>query len=235
MPLFPSQKIRFDEKEHKYFTKSGKELISASTLVHKFTPKFDEDGSISKRCAEKRGISQEQIKKEWEDLGKKAAENGTKFHAEAEHWAKKREVRDTEFSDVVGQLNAFPFKGSLHSEQRIGLPNWGIAGTIDLIDKFNSNECDLYDYKLVKELKKKSFFMYGKGYSMLLPPVSHLMNCNFVTYSLQLSIYAIMLEELGLWVRKKFLLHVNPENRKIEQHEILPLEKEAMALIRKVN
>lgn len=219
----------FKEKEHRYFTKSGKELISCSKLIHKYSPEFDPKGEIIAGSAKKKGKTVEELRKEWDYERDSANEKGTNFHKQAEYWVENKQIQDSDYKDVILQLSKFPFKGQLQSETTIYSQELGIAGTVDLIDWFDNN-CDVLDFKTNKKLKKLSFFR--KGYEMMLYPVNHLMNCNFVHYSLQQEIYAIILEENGYWVENKTLLYINPKTRLIEQHPVQPLREEAMNIIK---
>lgn len=229
MKFLNNKIINFDAENHKY-TLGKKELISASTLVKKYAPEFDPDGTILARCAEKRGISVEELRKEWDDNRDDAGDYGTRFHAEAEHWIDTKKVRKSEFSDIVKQLKKVKFRGDLRSETVIYSEELGIAGTVDCLDIYG-DEIDIYDYKTNKKLKKSAFFSRETGYSKMLYPVSHLMDCNFIHYSLQQEIYGLILEQYGYWINEKILLYVNPKTRVIEHHPIQPLRQEAKDII----
>jgi CRISPR/Cas system-associated exonuclease Cas4 (RecB family) len=224
--------ITFIEKSHTYVNKYNEILVSASTLVHKYTPEFDPDGSIIKRCAERDGIPISELRKKWDYERDSANERGTNFHKQAQHWVETGTILDADYKDIVKQLSEIPFQGKLMSETVLFSNDLGIAGTVDLIDIYRNNECDLKDFKTNKKLKKSAFWSKQGGYSMMLPPVKHLQNCNFITYSLQLEIYSILLEENGFWVNSKEILYIHPKKRAIEIHPILNLRKEALAIIK---
>lgn len=227
-----NQNLTFKEDTHQYFASNGKELISVSTLIKFFSPKFDPTGQILIRCAEKKGISPAELKKQWENEKNEAADKGKNFHRQAEYWAKNKKIdRKGDYKDVVKQITKIPFEGSLYPEVAVASVELGIAGTIDLIDEYKKKQVNIWDWKTNKELKKKSFYRREGGYQMMLEPVSHLMDCNFVHYSLQLHIYGIILEDNGYWVNDKTIVYINPKNRLIELHPILPLKREAENII----
>jgi hypothetical protein len=68
---------------------------------------------------------------------------------------------------------------------------------------------DIDDYKTNAKIDQKSFFVRGKGYQMMKPPVGHLMDCKHSHYHLQVSIYAYMLEKMGFTVRNVGYHHLN--------------------------
>lgn len=229
--------LTFDKENHKYFNKHGIEYISVSHLIELYRPKFDPTGEIIKRKAEKLGVSVQQLRKEWDDIRDNAAIKGTAIHKLAEDWINTGEWDKTsQYSNAIEQISKMEFKGQLHSETRIFSDKFGIAGTIDLIDEYKNKELNIWDFKSNKALKKKSFFSKEKrGYEMMLFPCEHLMDCNFVHYSLQLNIYSIIMEENGYWTNDKTLIYINPKTNLIELHPVLPLRDDALLMIKHYN
>lgn len=72
-----------------------------------------------------------------------------------------------------------------------------------------SRVIDVGDYKTNKSLDLRSFQHPVDGPVMMYPPVSHLEDCNFNHYQLQLSTYAWMLEKFGFQVRSLTIHHAN--------------------------
>ena len=61
--------IKFLEDTHQYINiETNEEYCSVSKLLGRYKEKFDAE-NISKWVAKKRGVSQEEILKEWEDAG----------------------------------------------------------------------------------------------------------------------------------------------------------------------
>ena len=79
----------------------------------------------------------------------------------------------------------------------------GVAGMIDLYVEKSDGTIDLIDWKTNKEIKK-----YGKK---LEEPFSDLKDCNFDKYTMQLSLYAWMLEQQGKKIGKLILLHLEED------------------------
>lgn len=70
-----------------------------------------------------------------------------------------------------------------------------VAGTADLVVK-SGNDIDIIDWKTSKEIKKKSYFNASKKKNVMMKaPLNNLMDSNYFHYSLQLSLYAYMLEQ----------------------------------------
>lgn len=229
--MIDSSNLIFKADTHQYFTKQGQELAPVSHVIKKYCQKFDPTGEIIARCAARDGKTVEEKRKEWDEIRDTASDKGNSFHRQAEHWVKTKTILDDDYKDVISQLTKIPFKGTLHSEVKLFSEELGIAGTSDLMDQHNGI-VDIYDFKTNKELKKKSFFdVKSRQYKYMLSPVSHLMDCNFVHYSLQLSIYQILLEEHGYWVNDKTLLYITPKTRQIKIHPTLPLYDEAWEII----
>lgn len=224
-------KIKFDPVEHKY-TLDGENFPSVSTLIHLYCPPFDPTGEIIARCAAKRGITVAELRKEWDFERDSACDRGHTLHSEAEHWIDTAEINEQgQYVETVRNISKIPFVGRLKSETVIYSENFKLAGTVDVIEQFPRKYCNIWDFKQNKKLSMKSFFERGKGYSYMLYPVNHLMNCNFVHYSLQLHIYALILEDNGYTVGEKRLIYVPPNTTEIQVHPVLELKAEAKAII----
>ncbi len=223
--------ITFNEPEHKYYL-DGEQLTSVSSLIHLYTPEFDPDGSILRNCSIKRGVSEGELRKEWDKERDDACDRGHQLHHEAEFWIDNKRFKPKgKWRDVVSQIAGLPFKGSLISETIIYSDKLKLAGTVDVIEEIAPKTCNIWDFKQNKKLSYKSFFKRGEGYSKMLYPVDHLLNCNYILYSLQLQIYGILLEQNGYKVGDKTLIYIPPKTRIIELHPIQDLKKEAWDLI----
>ena len=72
--------IYFDEKTHTYInTETGKELISVTTLLGKYKPKFDKMENAT-RVANREGLDVDFILDQWEKEKNKACDYGTAIH-----------------------------------------------------------------------------------------------------------------------------------------------------------
>lgn len=227
MNPFKNSDIHFDEPSHTYTRKdTGEKLISVSTLLGKYKQPFDPDGAILKKCAEKKGVTPEELKAEWEKTKVDACVRGTSFHTQVEEYINTKKIPDGPDKDIVESFAKIKFKGKLYSEVLIYSLEDMIAGTADLIELFPKSHFNLYDFKTNKKLEKYS--PWGKR---MLSPINHIYDCNFNVYQLQLSLYSYLLEEKGFWVKEMAIFYVNPKSREIEVHPIDNMRNDVLKLI----
>lgn len=77
--------LDFEEDTHKYLFNSKPLKISVSGLIKNFYEKFD-SYSISLKIAQRDGLQQENVLKEWDDIAEKAKERGNKAHKFGENY-----------------------------------------------------------------------------------------------------------------------------------------------------
>lgn len=230
--VLPTNEVIFNDKDHTYTcVKTGEKLTSVTRLVHRFSHSFDPDGSILRRCAAKRGISPEDLKKEWEAKRDSAANRGTKIHASVEYYIKNKEIKKDENEDIVQEFAKIKFAGELNSEVRLWDLNYKIAGTADIIEVLDDNKINIWDLKTNEEIKKKSFFSKGKPPIMMLPPLDRFPDSNFYHFTVQLSIYGFILDKLGYWINNLAILWINPISREIEHMDVEYARKEAQSIL----
>ena len=82
----------------------------------------------------------------------------------------------------------------------------GIAGSIDVLAKDTKNDTYIIiDWKTSKSISKSSF----GGRMGIHPITSHLMDCKYVHYSMQLSLYRYLIEEFyGIKVSNLLIAHL---------------------------
>jgi hypothetical protein len=113
---------------------------------------------------------------------------------------------------------------------RLEWPVWiaelKLAGSIDAVFRRPSDGAFfIYDWKRTKELKMENRFEKGLG------PLSHVDDCNYWHYSLQLNNYRCLLEKFyGLVVNELALVILHPNNKsfKIVKLNLMDAEVEAM-------
>ncbi len=221
-----NSKITFEPNAHTYKNEKGESLISTSTLLNLYKPKFDEHGFIAKACAKKEGISVKDILLKWEKTKNEGLARGKSFHSQVEHYLKTGEILNEDYKDVVEQVRDFGLKGQIHCEVPMHSPSYLIGGTADLLLLFDDNIIELEDWKTNKSIEKKS--KYG---NKLLYPLDDYDDCSINVYTFQLNIYKFMLEEHGYKVRKITLNHINPETRKIDRYPIKDSKKDTVKLL----
>ena len=76
----------------------------------------------------------------------------------------------------------------IYPEHLVYLKSARICGQVDRLEVVNSR-VDIIDYKTNKEIKKEAYVNWQGKMSCLNGPLSHVGDCNFNHYALQLSIY----------------------------------------------
>jgi ATP-dependent exoDNAse (exonuclease V) beta subunit len=147
----------------------------------------------------------------WEREKNEACEKGTSFHKAMEqdtinasvviHNNKKMKVQDQMLIDLQD------FNGNgLFTELLVHNDAYMIAGQIDLCFLLDNKKVSIKDYKTNKKIEKRGF----RGAKMKYPLHGY-DDCNFVHYTLQMSTYAWMLEQLGYEIESLELIHVDRE------------------------
>ena len=221
LEIFKDSKFTFDEPTHVY-RYDGVKFESVTTFLKNFKVPFDRE-YWSKRKAEERGVDQSVILEEWGQKSSKATGIGTRVHKYIEDfWSGKSPIlpededskdRVLKFLDLYDRkLKAFH---PLKSELKIFSKKWRISGTIDQPFLFwdeKLNKCFLVigDWKTNGEFKDDS---HPKGrYKKLLNPFSTLWENNHNEYSIQISLYRLILEEeANIETESGFLCHIGPD------------------------
>lgn len=235
--------IVFDEPTHTYTVKgSYKGYISCTGFIHSFFGHFDPDAIIAKmmrgpKWSESQyfGMTAEAIKKKWNDNGRSASEAGTEMHLAieqyfngAEHLIPARVLGTREWSHFVAFWNRFkdeiePYR----TEWEVFVEEIKLAGSIDGIFRSKRDGSILiYDWKRSKEIKMENNFQSGLG------PLSHLPDCNYWHYSLQLNIYRYILENYyGEHVSDMYLVILHPDQQSYKRMRLNRMDEEVEAMI----
>ena len=198
--------LKFDESTHTY-TKLKKKLTPVSYVLKKFTEEFDSD-KMSVLVANKRGITKEEVLKEWEDNKNKACQLGTKVHLFGENYCRDRNLKPTNGYEeaIVKWYSIVPdYIEPLFLELQMYSESLGIAGTADMI--FYNTKTDkllIRDYKTNQDL-----FKNYKGKKML-KPFDNLLDNPYNKYQLQLSLYQILFEQTGYEIESRALVWIKP-------------------------
>jgi len=239
--------IEFDEPTHKYTIKGeSNKWISCTGFLHDFFPHFDPDKTIDKMMASPKwleskyyGKTKNQIKEEWSNSGKEASGAGTAMHLAIEQYMHgspeviEPSIKDsiewkyfTNFwNDCGGDLVPYRSEWEVYSEPH------KLAGSIDMIYyRKSDNKYVIYDWKRSKEIKTDNRFENGYG------PTSHLPNCNYWHYTLQLNVYKWFLETYyGLEIADLYIVILHPDNTNYRRMRLnmLPDEVKEMLECRK--
>jgi hypothetical protein len=225
--------IHFDEASHTYTdTETGKQLISVTTLLGKYKPKFDAIGNAT-RVAKREGVHVDFILEQWEETKNKACDYGTHIHKVMEDFLVDGKIED-EYKELYASYSSHEdvFKGypKLHAEEKLYDTVNGIAGTGDLIYE-NSKSFKVGDFKTNKR------FRYTNEYGEYMTgPVSHLTVCEFNSYALQLSLYAHMYEAIsGKKCDGLVIFYKNPEKYEWSKIHVNYLKEEVKAIVADYN
>lgn len=194
-----------------------------------FARSVDKDFKYRKEVVEEK----KRLLSEWEQTKETALVKGTEYHKMKEKRVKENVVYGPDMKEVsvlsgIDLLSAQDFEADgLYPELILYNDSWNIAGQADWVMK-NGKTVHIKDYKTSKEIAKTAFQNQS-----LLPPVSHVPNCNYYTYSLQLSLYALMLEEHGYKIGNLAIEHVDKETfETIEMYPIEYMKKEAKDIVK---
>lgn len=225
--------IKFDADNHRY-TFGNDELMSVTTLVENFFPKFDADYWAQKKSREL-GVSADSLKEKWDRLGKEASRLGTVMHERIERYYLGEDAGDD--GEAFSMFRHFAFAVKLYpyrTEWRIYLEDYGVAGTLDFLEHTPDGHYNIYDWKRSKRLvdnsgrtiTKNSFGARGLG------PLNHLDDVAYWHYALQLSIYRLILEmRYDIKVSGMKLGVFHPENPLAYVIDVPYLRNEALILI----
>lgn len=232
--------ISFDEPTHIYTVQgSSKGIISCTKFLHEFFGHFDAKATIKKMMASpnweqskwyKPGITVEEVEAQWNANGREASGAGTAMHLAIEQFLNGSEhvilphIKET--PEWRYFMNFWKEHGSDLEPYRTEWEVWSadhkLAGSIDMIFRRKSDgKFLIYDWKRSKEIKAENKFQTG------LYPLSHLPDCNYWHYSLQLNVYRWMLENLyGLVIADMFLLILHPDNGNYKRMRLNRMDQE---------
>lgn len=235
------QYITFDEGPHIYTIKGNSDYTSVTTWNHMHFQHFDADLVIDKMMKGRNwnpgnkwyGKTKDEIKKAWEDLGTVASTEGTKMHYNIECYYNGVPVDEqgkntTEFQYFLKFASDYSYLKPYRTEWMIYDEELKFAGSVDMLFKNADGTLEIYDWKRSKEIK-----MDNKYQSGITECVSHLPDCNFYHYSLQLNTYKAILEKnYGERISGLYLvcLHPNNPNNSYIRIQCADLSEEVKAL-----
>jgi hypothetical protein len=213
--------ISFEEGPHIYTIDGVRNFMSVTTWNHSHFGKFDADAIIEKMMGSYKwkqskyyGMSPVEIKALWSKNGKEASEAGTKMHYDIECFYNDMDVEIEEGCVEWDYFEEFEEKiGSTLTPYRTEWMVWNkehkLAGSIDMIFENPDGTLQIYDWKRCKEIKKENKWQHATTEC-----ISHLPDCNFWHYSLQLNTYKWMVEQqYGKKVTKMYLVCLHPDNK----------------------
>jgi ATP-dependent exoDNAse (exonuclease V) beta subunit len=255
------KKIWFEEKTHTYFI-GGKctGWASVTSVVHEFFDHFDakkvasnivksqgfqngtkyERYQVFRQRPDGSGARSQQeciaaIMESWEQNGKQAADDGTFMHNTIEKYyndvlltAQERELPEfrQHFGDfaVAAQMSGLQI---YRTEWRVYCEEDMICGSIDAVFRDPRNGgFYLVDWKRTKSMRMRGF-RRGTG------PLSHLDDCNFIHYQIQLNLYQYILEKrYGIRVTGRLLVVCHPRQKTFQSYVVPERQAEILRIIK---
>ena len=195
--------VSFEEAGHVYTDKEdGFKYKSVSGFLAGFKEEFDKKG-ISKNIALSTGVSQSSIIAEWDKKRDDAILHGNTIHKELEDYAMHGKCSNPMIAECAKEVEKIigPYYRSF-AEIIFWNKKYRICGTSDRsVLRCNTPNAilDIFDYKTNLErgiyFSSSKYDKYGnyKHYKKFyFEPISHLEDCNYNHYALQLSTYAYM-------------------------------------------
>jgi hypothetical protein len=235
--------ITFDEPTHVYTVNgSSKGVISVTKLLSSLHSKFDADKIIqgmkkSPKWPESPyfGMSDAEIKKQWNDNGAQASSAGTALHLAIEEYLDGQEITNRSVLDSVEWTHFMEFWNQhktilepYRMEWSVYIEELKLAGQIDAVFRRKSDGAFfIYDWKRVKEIK------YENTYQNCLDPIGHLPDTNYWHYTLQLNVYRYILENYyGMPIKDMYLIVLYPDNKTFRKLRLNRMDAEVQDILR---
>ena len=228
LKCFNDPNFKFDPKWHKY-TYNGKQYTSVTKFIQNFHKEFDSE-FWSKKKADEAGVPQEWILKEWKEKNDRANFVGHSTHTWIENYFNQIPQWIPDDLDIVDRINKFNiiYAKQLYKltpvtfELRIFSKIYPLAGTIDSIFLYKE-KLFIVDWKTNGEFTHDE---HGKGkYEKLLLPFDDYWKNHLNEYSIQVSLYSLILEEWGFDIRGAYLVHIGPSQEALI-HKAVDLKEE---------
>ncbi len=222
--------VRYFDEPHKYYL-DGQELVSVTTLIHRYQEEFDED-YWSKVKAEEYGLTQKEVIRAWKFINKKGTTKGSAIHDYTENLflnkvfnypihtildefgfdpvleeyeITKKHVHKF-YDDVKGKLIPIRTEMILYDRELL------IGGMLDMLFyNIKTKEFQIWDWKTNKkfDMEMKSRHFHDRLYM--------LEDSDLEIYSLQLAMYKLMLEKgTGLKLGKSYVVWFSHNNDSYE-------------------
>lgn len=224
--------IDLDESTHTY-TLSGKKIfkISVSGLISPYKHKTDWE-TVKHNVAVSKGITPEKVQESWDEAAKLGCDIGDKTHIFGENYVlngfKGEPTTGYERAVVKFWSEIPPHIVPLSLEIKMYHKELLFAGTSDIL-LYNTKTKEIYiaDYKTNKDL-----FKNFAGNTMTAPFSNYL--CQpYRHYTLQLSYYQILLEQIpGIKVSRRMLIWILPDGnyKMYDTEDVTGILKEELKL-----
>lgn len=214
--------IFFDSRSHIYYNTQGQVYDSPSKVFSHYKNKFDEI-EASKAYANKHGKTPQYWRRKWKEVREASLERGTGIHESKEELMFGRGIEKYQGTIhtvhnserlIINKLSDLP--DGVWPEIPIWNDEYMISGkpdklVIETLHTWDGKKryAHIDDYKTNKSIDKISYWSPRTGeYKMMKDPLSHLMDCNWIHYALQMSFYQFIMEQAGFYVGNRVLIHI---------------------------
>jgi hypothetical protein len=247
--------IVFNASDHSYKSIDGAEgidWISVTTIISSLKKGFDAKVIAEKVSKNKRskwyGVEPKDIEAIWKNEADRATTLGTYYHNQREDdlcsfASIEREGVTIPVFAPSGETDGIRYAplqkldSGIYPEHMVYLRSAGICGQSDLVEVVNS-KVNIIDYKTNKEIKTEAFTNWEGVSEKMLDPISHLDDCNFNHYALQLSIYMyiILKHNPKLKPGRIFIHHITFEHEKEDKwgYPIAKLDHDGNPIVKEV-
>ena len=235
-PHMRDKHISFQQEGHVYTVDGDTSYTSTTTWVHSHFRRFDADKVIDKMMRSKNwaqskyfGQTPEQIKAGWAENGRQASSAGTKMHEDIEDFYNGIRVDNdsTEYRYFKNFHRDHSHLEPHRTEWYIWEKSLKLCGSIDMTYKNEDGTLRIYDWKRCRSIKLRNDW----GEKGLSEPISHIDDCNFYHYALQLNVYKALLERgYGVKVSELAIVCLHPNNQDYQKILIPDLSEEVEGL-----
>lgn len=230
-----STSLTFDEPTHAYRWIGGgvdKPLTSVTQLIGKYKPEIFGPDKVAE-IAKKRGVDPGFLQQTWDYARDFSNIRGKVVHTYAEHYfrfgRRRLDFNDDLTAVVFPLINSFDAFARdqlsdkimttwIGSEIRLAVPDLGLAGTIDcLFADVPNRRMLIMDWKTNRAIKPK-----GAG-NRLLAPLDSMTDSEYDIYSLQLSLYTVMLQHyFPQWSFERRIVHLTADRYDKIRTDMIP-------------
>jgi ATP-dependent exoDNAse (exonuclease V) beta subunit len=194
-----NEPIRFDPSDHSYWAGDAR-LDSVTQVVKLLTPEFDSE-RVAAKVAKRDRLTVPEVLAQWKAKSDAGKAKGSRVHAYIESrldgtadpvtdLVNEREPEMDAFDAAWASLTGKVAAEVVSKEAIVGDVGLGVAGRVDLVISMRVQGVtsrNVFDWKT-------GGYETANRYEKLLAPFGDLQNCEHSRYSLQLSLYRLLLE-----------------------------------------
>ncbi len=225
LECFNQSEFKFEEVEHKY-TYNSEEYTSVTRFIQRFHKPFETE-YWSKRKSQDLGVPQQWILNQWKEINDHANYIGSETHNWIENYFNEVWQPLPKNIEIINRINKFNilYSEQLHKleplkfEVRIFSKKWKIAGMVDALFLYRGR-IFIVDYKTNKNFTTDDNVKYPET---LLAPFNSYLKTHLNEYSIQISLYALILKEWGFDVAGGYLAYIGPGEEKAKLYKCIDM------------